>query len=55
MKRPKPNYEIENYCSYCEIVYPKPQVRCDICHHKVRTHPAAGIRNHKYQEAKVRI
>ena len=53
MKRP--NYEIENYCRGCKIIYPKNVFRCTTCHMLLAIKPSSGVRNKKYQARKPRI
>lgn len=43
----KPNYEIENYCRGCKIIYPKTVSRCSVCHRLIATVPNTGIRDKK--------
>ena len=33
------DYDFFNYCSTCELKYPKEILRCDDCNQKVRTRP----------------
>jgi len=53
MKRP--NYEIENYCRGCEIIYPKTVIRCTECHYLLARSPSSAVRKRKYQAKKARM
>ena len=33
------DYNFYNYCSICELKYPKQILRCNVCKQKVRTRP----------------
>jgi len=33
------DYNFFNYCSTCELKYPKEVIRCDDCNQKIRTRP----------------
>ena len=51
----KPNYEIENFCRGCKIVYPKTVIRCTVCHRLLAHTPVAAINRRKYQERMPRM
>ncbi len=51
----RPNYDIENYCAGCNIIYPKTVTMCNDCGMRVRTRPHSSVTKQNHLDKRPRI